>query len=77
MPVTSSYDYARHYEYTPSAGNIGTNNNFTFKWQEDFDVYNDSLWKIEEFGDFSGNFCTFKSAGVAVENGVLILSILN
>jgi len=75
MPVTSSYDYVRYYEYTPGAGNTGTNNNFTFKWQDDFDSYDESLWKIEEFGGFSGNFCTFKPAGVAVENGLLTLTI--
>ncbi len=76
MPVSSYYDFVRYYEYTPGEGNIGTNNNFTFRWEDSFDSFDESLWNIEEFGGFSGNFCTFTPSGVAVENGLLILSIL-
>jgi len=75
LPVESNYDWVKYYAYTPGNGNYGTNNNFTFSWVENFDSLNTEIWEVTEFGGFSGNYCTFNSSSVAVNNGLLTLQI--
>lgn len=75
MPVESEYDYVRYFEYTPGNGNYGTNNNFSFTWEDEFNFYNEDLWQIEEHGGFGGNFCTFKPSSVEFSDGKLILQL--
>lgn len=75
MPVESEYDYVRYYDYTPGTGNTGTDNNFTFAWEDNFDTFDSGRWKVEEFGGFSGNYCTFKPSSVEFENGRLYLQL--
>ncbi len=75
LPVRSSYDYVRYYAYTPGEGDAGTDNNFSLRWTDHFKSLDHNRWAPSEFGGFGGNFCTFVSANVAAENGMLHLSM--
>ena len=75
MPQESEYDFVKYYSYTPGSGNYGTNNNYTFQWEDQFDSLNIDRWKVEEYGGFSGNFCTFTNQGVEFRNGYLYLQM--
>ena len=44
-PKHAYYDYVKYYEYTPNEGNYGSNNNFTFAWEDDFNFFNDFIWE--------------------------------
>ena len=42
----------------PNEGNYGSNNNFTFAWEDDFNFFNDFIWEDNYSGTFNGNFCS-------------------
>lgn len=75
MPVESEYDYVRCYDYTPGTGNAGTGNNFTLRWEDDFDELDRSRWTVEEFGGFGGNYCAFEASSVEFADGHLYLKL--
>jgi hypothetical protein len=64
MPIESEYEFVRFYEYNPGFGDAGTNNNFLFVWEDEFSSFDEERWTIEEWGGFSGNYCTFKPTSV-------------
>ena len=44
LPRFAFYDWVRYASYTPGNGDTGTDNNFTFQWQDDFDTLDVSRW---------------------------------
>lgn len=75
IPVSTEYTYVRCFSYTPGVGTTGTNNAFSLKWEDTFDTIDTGRWSIEQFGGFTGNFCSFESTSVRVDNGSLTLHI--
>lgn len=75
MPLQSEYEYVKFYEHTPGTGNFGTNNNFTFQWEDQFDNYDPNRWEITQFGGFGGNFCSFEASSVEFTGGKLLLKL--
>ena len=75
LPQQALYDYVRYYSYTPGQGHAGTNNNFQFEWEDDFNTYDAARWDISDFDGFIGNYCTFRSRQVEFSNGYMRLSI--
>lgn len=75
LPLQSEYEYVNCYAYTPGAGTSGTNNNFSLLWADDFNAWDSTRWRIEEYGGFGGNLCTFKPQGVDRANGRLYLQL--
>lgn len=75
MPVDSEYEYTRYFEYTPGLGDTGTDNNFTFIWEDEFYSLDEERWTVEEFGGFDGNYCTFKPSSVEFNNDRLFLQL--
>ena len=74
MPVMAYYDYVRYYEYTPGYGTHGTNDDFTFSWADEFDLFDDSIWEEASHG-FNSNYCQFDPVNVLFHNGQLILIV--
>lgn len=74
MPRQSKYDYVKYYKYTPGNGNIGTNNNFTFEWEDPFTSLDTARWDISDFTQL-GNLTTFRESNVDVENGYLMFTL--
>lgn len=74
MPGMSRYDYVKYYAYTPGTGNVGTSNNYTLEWVDDFDTLDATRWDQSEDGSV-GPLCTFRGANVEVVGGELQLTI--
>ena len=74
-PKHSYYDYVKYYEYDPMEGNAGSNNNFTFSWEENFDSFDSFIWEDNSSGAFNGNLCDFQPQNTNFYNGHLILSL--
>lgn len=75
MPVASHYEYVKCYAYTPGEGNYGTNDDFTFLWEDNFESFDQSLWTKDDFFTFSGNYCTFGAQAVTVDSSILTLHL--
>ena len=69
------YDYVRYYAYSPGYGDYGTDSNFELIWQDDFDVFDESIWDDNSFGSFNGNLCEFNPSNTNYYNGHLILTL--
>ncbi|MCX6152366.1 MAG: family 16 glycosylhydrolase [Ignavibacteriales bacterium] len=67
LPLYAFYDWVKYYEYTP-----GTGDNFTLKWQDDFNSFDQTKWSASN-STFGSNLADFKSSNVVVEDGYLIL----
>ncbi len=72
LPLQAQYDYVKYYNYTPGQGNAGSNNNFTFEWEDNFNFIDSNRWEISEFIKF-GDLCTFRESNVQSDNGYLTL----
>lgn len=75
LPRQSMYEYVKYYSYTPGEGNVGTGNNFTLEWEDDFEFLNTERWNVSDFTGFGGNFCTFRATNVEIEDGKLVFTI--
>ncbi len=75
LPQESTYDYVRFYQYTPGSGSSGTDNNFTFAWEDSFDNLDLNRWEVSEYKMLGSSLNTFLSTNVVVENGELSLQL--
>jgi hypothetical protein len=69
MPLSSEYDYVRYYEYTPGSGSVGTNNNFSPVWDDEFNSFDPDRWVIEQDGGLGGSYCRFRESSIDWSNG--------
>ncbi len=74
LPFNAEYDWVRYSSYTPGNGSYGSGNNFTVQWQDDFDVFDSTKWKITT-GTFQGNLVDFIPENVIIKNGLLNLYV--
>ena len=58
LPRFSYYDYVSYASYTPGEGDIGTNQNFTLEWHDDFDSFDSTRWEKRHNHTFGGNQST-------------------
>lgn len=77
LPRTSHYEWVKIYTHTPGEGDYGTDNNFTFNWEDHFEgeALNPAIWEITEFGGFDGNLSGFYGHNVSVSDGQLHLHL--
>lgn len=65
LPFFAYYDWVSYAAYTPDSGNVGTGNNFTFQWRDDFDSWDTDRWAkashtwIGNNSDFTPDNCVF------------------
>ena len=76
LPRFAFYDRVAYYEYTPDAGNYGTNNNFKINWEDTFDTFDSTRWEKATHG-FTGNRVKFEPENVVYEKGKMILCLTN
>jgi len=74
LPVYAIYDYASYASYTPGNGSVGTNNDFTPDWEDQFDSWDVSRWQ-KATHTWDGNDCDFTSANVVFSGGYLVLCL--
>ena len=75
LPRFAFYDWVRYASYTPGNGDTGTDNNFTFQWQDDFDALDNSRWEISDNHTWGGNQALFIEENAIFDNGQLILCL--
>ena len=75
LPRFAYYDWVRYASYTPGSGDTGTNNNFTFQWQDDFDEFDENLWEKSNNHTWGGNQSLFIEENIVFENGYMILCL--
>jgi len=73
-PAFAFYDWVKYYTYTPGTGNYGSNNNFTFSWQDDFDFYNTTRWE-KGTHTWLGNGCDFVTFNAVFQDSKMILCL--
>jgi len=74
LPVFAYYDWVKYAAYSPGNGNIGTDNNFTTQWVDDFESWDQSRWQKASH-TFEGNNCDFISENVVFKDGNMILCL--
>ena len=74
IPRFAYYDNVAYYEHTPGTGSHGTGNNFTLKWNDEFDSFDSSRWE-KATHTFSGNRVKFEPGNVVFKDGKMILCL--
>jgi len=77
LPRFSYYDYVSYASYTPGEGEIGTNQNFTHQWQDDFNSFDTLMWEKSNNHTWGGNQSLFVEENVVFQDGYLILCLTN
>tara|TARA_B100000287_G_scaffold424382_1_gene468917 strand:+ start:2002 stop:3804 length:1803 start_codon:yes stop_codon:yes gene_type:complete len=75
LPRFSYYDYVSYSSYTPGEGNMGTDQNFTFQWQDDFDFFDSTRWEKSHNHGWGGNQSLLIEDNIVYENGYMILCL--
>ena len=75
LPRFSYYDYVSYASYTPGEGNMGTDQNFTFQWQDDFNFFDSTRWEKSHNHGWGGNQALFIQENIVFENGHMILCL--
>lgn len=74
LPRFAYYDYVSYSAYTPGTGNIGTGNNFTLQWIDNFDAFDPDRWE-KATHTFPGNNCDFVPENIVYKDGNMILCL--
>jgi hypothetical protein len=72
LPVHQYINWVKVYDYTPGAGENGSD--FTLKWKDDFDRFNTSRWQKGDW-TFDGNLVYLTRSNINVKDGTLIISL--
>lgn len=74
LPVYAYYDWASYAAYTPGSGSVGTNNDFTPEWKDDFDTWDTNRWEKASH-TWYGNNVDFTPSNAVIKYGHLILCL--
>ena len=74
LPRFAYYDYVTFASYTPGSGDLGTDNNFTLQWLDNFDSWDQRRWE-KAVHTFPGNNCDFTPENVVFRDGLMILCL--
>ncbi|MCX6136609.1 MAG: family 16 glycosylhydrolase, partial [Ignavibacteriales bacterium] len=74
LPAFAYYDYVSYAAYTPGTGSVGSNNNFTPKWKDDFNVYDGTRWDKASH-TWSDNQCDLIPDNIVFKDGCMILCL--
>ncbi|HEX2866383.1 MAG TPA: family 16 glycosylhydrolase [Ignavibacteriales bacterium] len=74
LPAFAFYDFVSYYSYTPGSGSYGSGNNFTLKWKDDFNSWDQSRWE-KATHTWDGNNCDFITDNAVIKDGMLTLCL--
>jgi len=74
LPFFAYYDWVSYASYTPGAGNVGTGNNFSLQWRDDFDNWDTSRW-TKASHTWDGNNSDFIPDNCVFRDGKMILCL--
>ena len=75
LPRFAYYDWVRYASYTPGSGDTGTNNDFTYQWQDDFSEFDTTRWEKSDNHTWNGNQSIFIRENAVFDDGYLILCL--
>lgn len=75
LPRYAHYDWVSYASYTPDAGSVGTDLNFTPVWTDSFDVFDESRWEKSDGHTWNGNNALLLAENIVYENGHMILCL--
>jgi hypothetical protein len=74
LPVFAYYDYVSYASYTPGAGTVGTGNNFSPQWKDNFNSYDAARWDRATH-TWSENQCDFVQENIVFKDSMMILCL--
>jgi len=74
LPFFAYYDWVSYASYTPGSGNVGTGNNFTFQWRDDFNSWDTNRW-AKATHTWNGNNSDFIPENCVFSDGKMILCL--
>jgi len=74
LPFFAYYDWVSYSSHTPGIGDVGTDNNFSFQWKDEFDSWDQDRWEKASH-TFGGNRCDFLPDNVVFDDGNMILCL--
>lgn len=74
LPIFHYYDWLSYAAFTPDSGSVGTDNNFTPLWRDEFTGWDTQRWD-KATHTFPGNNCDFIPENVVFSDGRLILCL--
>ena len=74
LPFRAYYDWVSYASYTPGSGNVGTGDNFTHQWRDDFDTWDTNRW-AKATHTWNGNNCDFIHENCVFQDGKMILCL--
>ena len=74
LPFFAYYDWVSYASYTPGSGDVGTGNNFTRQWRDEFNSWDTSRWE-KATHTFIGNNCDFIPENCLFQDGKMILCL--
>jgi len=74
LPTFAYYDWVSYASYTPGKGTVGTGNNFTPQWVDDFDLWDQTRWDKASH-TWNGNNSDFVYENAVFQDGKLILCL--
>ncbi|MDD8017218.1 MAG: family 16 glycosylhydrolase [Bacteroidota bacterium] len=74
LPGFAYYDWVSYASYTAGAGSVGTGNNFTPHWKDDFNSWDQSRW-TKSTHTWNGNACDLLPDNAVFSDGKLVLCL--
>jgi hypothetical protein len=74
LPVFAWYDFVSYASYTPAKGSVGSGNNFTLLWKDEFNAWDTSRWE-KATHTFEGNNSDFTPQNVVFRDGYMVLCL--
>ncbi|MEW5799522.1 MAG: family 16 glycosylhydrolase [Bacteroidota bacterium] len=74
LPAFAYYDWVSYSAFTPDSGTTGTDSNFTLKWKDEFDSWDQTRWE-KATHTWGGNGCDFVHENAVFKDGKLILCL--
>jgi hypothetical protein len=74
LPAFAHYDWVRYASYTPGSGIVGSGNNFTPGWMDNFDSWDTTRWEKASH-TWPGNNSDMLPENAVFQNGELILCL--
>lgn len=74
LPFLAYYDWVSYAAYTPGSGDVGSGNNFTHQWRDDFDSWDKNRW-AKATHTWMGNNCDFIPDNCLFQDGKMILCL--
>jgi len=75
LPRYAHYDWVTCASYTPGAGTVGTNMNFTPAWADSFDAFDSTRWEMSDGHSWNGNNSILVADNIVYEEGKMILCL--